>query len=306
MKNYTLLIAFSFFFGISFSQNWAPIGSQWHFSEQFFWGYPISEDYIMIESVKDTVFNGKSCTKLVKRHNPDCGGRPDFEYMYSENNKVFFWDFDLDKYQVLYDFDMITGDSLIIEIFDENNDVDTIVVYVDSTAQTEINGIVKKLQFVTYSFIFDDFTPGEYNSVITESIGDNMYMFNFVPEFLQACDGNFSTGLRCYYDETVGLFDTGIAPYCTYIEYVSVDNIPKEQFVSIFPIPSNGKINIDSKLDSDLNYHIMDLSGKIISSGLIENNEIILTDRASGILLVEIFNKEKTKLFRSKIVAPVN
>ncbi len=41
-------------------------------------------------------------------------------------------------------------------------------------------------------------------------------MFNYAPAWSFVCDGNFSHGLRCYEDDTIGLYETGLADSCDY------------------------------------------------------------------------------------------
>ncbi len=307
MKKVILLFVISIVCESSYSQNWAPVGAEWHYSESLFWGFPISEDYIKLESVKDTVFNGVICSKLNKRHIPVCWGRPYTEFMYSDDNQVFFWDFQLDKFQMLYDFHKTTGDSWEIEVYDEDNDIDTLLIVVDSTDIININSHDRIRQFVTYNFIHESWMPWVqdtmiYNSILIENIGDQFYMFNFLPQFLQVCDGNFPQGLRCYYDEELGLYETGIAPSCTHVEFVGIDkNNSSPGRVKLFPTFCNGKVNVETDLRGVLHYQVFDLSGKIVSSGTIVNNEIFLNNTCMGMFIIEIYNEDKSYVFKGKV-----
>ena len=81
MKKLILLWTIVFSFG-GYSQEWAPIGATWHYSEKFIFWNPIDEDYIKYESVKDTLINGINCKKIIKRHDVWCNVRPEIELMY--------------------------------------------------------------------------------------------------------------------------------------------------------------------------------------------------------------------------------
>ncbi len=311
MKKVIILIFLSIVCGSSYSQIWAPVNAEWHYSESFFMGFPISEDYIKIESVKDTLFNGVSCSKLAVRHNPMCWGRTDTEYMYSEGTKVFFWDFVLNKYQMLYDFDKEIGESWIIEVYDLEDDIDTLIIVVDSIDMIEINSSEKIRQFVTYSFIYEDFIAGikgtmVYNGVIIESIGDQFYMFNFAPQFSMVCDANFPAGLRCYSDDELGLYETNIAPSCEHVEYVGIDQNNDEVSITLFPNPCNGIINIATELTSELYYRVLNISGQLVSSGDINNKAIHFNNSDTGLYVVEILDKEGALITREKIFSQKN
>jgi hypothetical protein len=58
---------------VTFSQDFAPIGAQWYYSEHHAFSGDI--DYLKIESVKDTVIKGLACRKLVKNTVLNCTGR---------------------------------------------------------------------------------------------------------------------------------------------------------------------------------------------------------------------------------------
>src|SRR5512137_1956410 len=104
MKHVSLLSAFCLLCLTTPAQEWAPIGALWHYTEKFsVWNPPIEIDYIKIESIKDTIIADKVCKKLTKRHNLCCTDRPDVEFMYSENNQVFFYDTHFNSFQLLYD-----------------------------------------------------------------------------------------------------------------------------------------------------------------------------------------------------------
>lgn len=304
----TIILALGLFLSLlAYSQTWAPVGAVWHYSESPFWPWPIAEDYIMLESVKDTVFNGIDCRKITKRHPITCGGRPYVEYMYSVENKVYFWDLVLNKFQMLYDFDKVEGESWIIEVYDLDDDIDTLIITVDSTNIININGVDKKRLYVTYSFYFEDMLPWlmdtiTYTSTIIESIGDIHYMFNFQPQWAQVCDGNISQGLRCYSDTELGLYETGIAPYCTYVDYVGIDDNNKNDLeVILYPNPCNGSVSVKTNLAEPVLYRIIDISGKVISSGILTNNKIAFDDKTNGLFIVELFGDDNRSLFRSKL-----
>ena len=213
--SFFLLIAFP-----GFTQEWAPIGATWYYTEKFSTWNRYDEDYIKFESVKDTVISGKNCRKITKRHKLVCNDRPRSEFMYDENGKVYFYDGQINDFQVLYDFTANQGDSWTILVKQQDVGFDTLSIVVDSADVVSINGIDLKQLYVTYNFIYELYSEVwdtmTYHSRIIEKIGDIHYMFNFVPAWALVCDANYSAGLRCYEDSIIGLYETGLAVSCNY------------------------------------------------------------------------------------------
>ncbi len=156
--------------------------------------------------------------KLVKRHLIACNGRPDSEYVFSRNDSVFLYNQDFNEFQVFYDFNSEKGDSWQFRILEYDQFIDTVNVFVDSTSVSNINGTDLRTFYVTYN-IYDENSSYSYSSVLIEGIGDIQYLFNIVPLSSRACDGNYSKGLRCYEDNILGLYSTGIADSCDQIRY---------------------------------------------------------------------------------------
>lgn len=202
------------------AQDFAPVGATWHYSERFFDGLPSpQEGYNKLESVKDTMIHGKLCRKIEKEDRISCSDRPETEYLYTSNDSTFFLDPVIDDFQLLYNFNAEKGDSwnILLNNYPELI-MDTAKIHVDSSDVISINGIELKRLYVTYQIIHvengDGFVFEEYPATIIQSIGDTKYMFNFNSYAYGACDGNFMNDLRCYSDEILGLYETGIANSC--------------------------------------------------------------------------------------------
>ena len=102
------------------------------------------------------------------------------------------------------------NDSWVIEIKDEEQDLDTIKISVDSISIININGIDLKVLYVTY-FKLNENMHEVYSSRIIEKIGDIQYMFNWFPWSSIACDVNYTNGLRCYEDQNIGFYSNTLA-----------------------------------------------------------------------------------------------
>ncbi len=281
----------------SAAQEWAPVGASWYYTEQFFYPIPIEIDYIKIESVKDTLIAGIPCRKLVKRHNPACCDRPLTEYMYSENNKVYFYDSAFSTFQVLYDFGAETGESwsFLIKDYMDPTDTDTMNVVVDSTEIVLINGFPLKRMYVTYHFFNETDPSYTYNSTITERLGDESYMFNYFPEWAFGCDGNFAQGLRCYEDSVIGHYESGIVDSCTYVKLWTGVRETGLSKVRIYPNPAQDKITVqfNEKIPPEFIYDLYTSRGVRCKTGMaLPEEPITVSGLAKGLYLVRIWYED--------------
>ena len=271
------------------AQDFAPIGAEWHYTEGFFMSG--DKNFLKITSEKDTLYQGKACRKLLKTRIIWCNMRTETEFVYSENNAVFFWQSDLTGFQKLIDFNAEAGDSWAIQMNDMviATDIDSVLIEVDSTSYIDINNQLLKVLYVTYRGYYDDEIEVQYSSQIVEKIGDMYYLFNFFPELGLACDGNYSEGLRCYEDEELGLYSTGIADSCTYVYYwTDIEEEGKESIFSFYPNPTNGVVEINTNSQENLVLEISDLTGRLISKyDFISNTEIDLSGLPDGIYLMK-------------------
>ena len=160
MKKIVLIIVMAISTITFYGQVFAPVGAEWYYDEQFsFWG---DIDYIKFTSEKDTLIFGENCKEITKRHKLQCNDRPETEYLFSRNDTVFFLDTIFNEFQILYDLNANPTDSWIIKIKDEEQDIDTITVTVDSVSITQINGQNLKTLYVTYDKD-DEYSPHTYS-----------------------------------------------------------------------------------------------------------------------------------------------
>lgn len=300
MKHIFLLICTILFAIIIKAQEFAPIGAEWYYNERFAFSGDI--DFIKFISEKDTIINGKTCSKLTKRHKLYCFGRPDTEFLYSSNDTVYFFYTIFNEFQNLYIFNSIPNDSWIIKIKDEEQEVGTITIRVDSVSTIQINGQNLKALHVTYNKN-NEISPESYSSTIIEKIGDIQYMFNWSPWTQIACDANWTDGLRCYQDSEIGLYSTGIVDSCDYIYNWATANFEKQnERIVVYPNPAKDKIEISYEKCQKVNIEIFELTGKLILSEIIQTNEEFnISNLNSGIYLIKITDEEKN-LFTNKLI----
>jgi len=287
-------------YAISFyGQEFAPVGAVWYYDERFAFSGDIN--YIKFTSEKDTLIYGELCKKITKRHKLICIDRPDTEYLFTRNDTVFFFDHHFADFQILYDFNATVGDSWIIKIKDEDENIDTLTVTVDSISTTEINGHNLKTLYVTY--YKSNGNPYSYTSTIIERIGDIKYMFNWYPWTNMACDYNYTPGLRCYEDSTIGLYSRVTSYSCDYVYSWSGNKTKNLGKIELFPNPVHNIVEIKTGQLSDYSIDLLDLTGKKLKTWFVKgtNFRIDLSDINKGIYVIKLY-KNKQVLGYKKLV----
>lgn len=290
MKALNLFFAFFFCF-CSHAQNWATIGTKWHFS--------YGNSYSVFESVSDTLINGIICQKIQKSKSYDYCYRPMIEYTYYSGDSVFFYDYSFAEFQLLYDFDASAGDYWYYKFpgTDFINDIDSIKTIVDSTDFVVINSISLKRLFVHYEpngmeqdWMFDDFTSMS-NSTIIEFIGDEKHFINtYTLDGWQSEYPMFPL-LRCFDDLTpIGHYETGVVDSCEWINSLEInENFNYNSNLIIFPNPVQNEINF---LGFDLENSeivVYSIDGKeVLHEQMLGGNKVDVSTLQSGAYLVKL------------------
>jgi hypothetical protein len=71
---------------------------------------------------------------------------------------------------------------------------------------------------------------------------------------------------------------------------------------SIYPNPSNGLIHLQSNSKSQFTYEVYELSGRMVSKGFSNQNEINLNHLENGIYLIKLNNEENKQYKVSRII----
>ncbi|MGB0979010.1 MAG: T9SS type A sorting domain-containing protein [Croceimicrobium sp.] len=289
----------TFFLLISFkglkAQDWFPVGATWHYTERFFFSGDL--EFLTISVEKDTVIQGIACKKMIKNKDLYCMDHERVEYVYESGDSVFLFVPDFNRFQLVYDLNMSSGDTLNFPILDNDmngRELDTIQMRVNSTSFIMVNGRMLKQQHVDIEYLGDLYGYDGYlrQHIITQKIGSHDYFFYYSREFQGACDANLSAGLRCYSDSLLGLYETGIADSCNYIfRYFNTDehNVASSE-IDIYPIPSGGVFYVEGENLKNLSYRLFRGDGFILQRGRFENdhNSIDLRHFNTGIYFLEI------------------
>ena len=288
MKNYTflpllivLLISLN-----SYSQNFAPIGATWHYSANNS-EPPWDVNYILIESIKDTLVLGKNAKKLNTTHY-SAGGDTilgETDIIYSDSNKVYLYRYN--QFHLLYDFNANQGDTIyMIEPLSwggcgGNNDT-LIEVLVDSVKIENIGGVMKKVQYVR-NLEFGWGIGGKF----IESVGSDFYLFPIYCTFPPGIGP-----LRCYKDS---LINYQLVPDCEEL-VVGIDKTStlEQPTLLIYPNPSSGIFNVEMNAEQ-AEIEIFNITGQRVKQTTLNSYGIFdISNQPKGLYLIKIATSTET------------
>lgn len=285
----------------------APAGAEWYYSYLRGFAPPVLEGYLKVWYSNDSIVQGKNC-KILKKHlefpNQDflLDTLSTLQHMLKDeiiyvNADTVFRLADDSMFYELYHFNANVGDSIFSRVYYHNEGKDTSLTFVvDEVGLVWINGIEKRaLRLLTVDEgtsippIFynpNSLISSQYN--IIESIGGTEYMFPWTSHWL---DFDLITGLRCYSDDFLGSYSSGIADSCDYISGIWVE---KESFrvLDIYPNPSSDVIRLGSSADF-ATYEISNQIGQGIMLGNIDAAKIDIHDLANGIYFLKVQDRDK-------------
>ncbi len=295
---FTLLITIS-----SKGQDFAPIGAKWYYTEKFAFSGDIS--YLWIESVGDTILKGKKCNILENNAEFACGFSNKKNYVYYEDSVAYFYVSRIDTFQILYDLNAKQDSTwtIVFGINDEDSKLDTFLVNVNSVSSVTINSKkLKKLDVYYESLNLNSWNSG-YNGEIIERIGDKNFLFNLTTLSGQVCDGNYSEGLRCYQDNELGYYSTGIADSCTYTyDWVGIKNQNSNYDIKISPNPTSDLITITTNIQKDYEIILINITGQSVFENYVTGDyQLDLSNYENGIYFILIRNKDNC-LYKNKII----
>lgn len=174
-----------------------PNGSKWYFNRQEQLTYP-AHGYTVYEVVKDTLVLGLPAKLIVGvtiGYDGNVDSVPDSLVVREDNQRVYW--FDKAKYNLMYDFNLIKGDTLKVPISHQLANEPITPIIVDSVSSINIEAKQLKVQHLSWSYV----EPLSANQVITvnvkiiENVGCEDE-FIFAPSC--GIDESFVyTGLRC-------------------------------------------------------------------------------------------------------------
>ncbi|MBQ0128222.1 MAG: leucine-rich repeat domain-containing protein [bacterium] len=234
------------------------------------WYYEIVNDngsitYQQLQQEGDTVINHKD-VKIIVRTNTlyDKHQEITHEYVYEENNVVYWWNKTLNEFTTLYDFAAETGDEWQIKA-----GMGTITLHVDAVELVEYDGRTYKVLKVS--------DEGDlFSGNIVCGIG---HVASFFPEKLMQKALPFDVeSLRCYWVNDNLILHMGTVD-CDEILTVE-ENVSAQdsESIALYPNPTNGTLYIESQGDASI-FSISNMLGQTVMTGNIADNQTIDVSR---------------------------
>ena len=211
------------------------------------------------------------------------------EYIYEENNKVYWWNKTLQEFTVLYDFGANVGDEWTITA--GNNSV---TVHVD-----EVGYLVKDARWFKAMIISD--ANDVFSGTVVCGIG---HLTSFFPEQLLENKGEFDVdGIRCYWNDDILLYkedDTDCD--AVYNQWHSVDETIAGNGFVVYPNPAKDifSISLSDNMECQ-SISIYSIYGRLLKSQNDNFETINIANLTPGLYLIKV-RMSDGKEFSEKIV----
>jgi hypothetical protein len=252
------------------------------------WYYEIENEdgsitYQHLECAADTTVNGKEVVIIIRTntlYDKSEHSEVTREYLYEEDDVVYWWNPTLQEFTVLYDYGAEEGDEWEIKVGAES-----ITMHVDGEENIEYEGNIFRTLLVSDE---DDIFSG----IIVCGIG---HLTSFFPERLMTrCENYRVEGMRCYWLNGELVFKYGDRD-CdeVYQEYHNgLDESAENQF-NIYPNPTNDVLVVETRRATSLlnqTYNITNLMGQTLQSGTItaETQQIDVSVLPEGMYFISI------------------
>ena len=242
--------------------------------------------YQHLEYAADTTINDKTVVIIIRTNTLyDKGEHTEVtrEYIYedrtSKDNKVYWWNKDLQEFTVLYDLAAEEGDEWEIKVGTES-----ITMHVDGVQQYYYNGrLFRMLQVSDAEDLF--------SGTIVCGIG---HLTSFFPERLMTRGKGYRVeGMRCYWREGELIFKYGDKDCNEVYQEYHNGLEPIEDVFAIYPNPTHGVLVVETCHGAylpDQTYRITNLMGQTLQSGTItaETQHIDVSALPHGMYFITI------------------
>jgi len=203
------------------------------------------------------------------------------EYLYVEDNMVYWWNSELMEFTVLYDLGAQIGDSWVIKVGTE-----TLTMHVDAVDQYHYEGQTFRMLRVS--------DEGDlFSGTIVCGVG---HLSSFFPERLMTRGKGYRVqGLRCYWNYGNLLF-TVDRDNCDAI-YANLHNgidEPTEMPFAIYPNPTDNVLFVETvctlSLPAANEYRITNLMGQTVLTGNLnaETQQIDVSNLTQGMYFISV------------------
>jgi len=303
----------SFFLLASFTgmaQTFAPLGAEWTIGYTTPGSVPFTfyDAYRTIQVSDEQMKEGKHCQVIVgecEPHSPNRGS--DTNYVYTEDEAVYAWYSQENRFQKVFDFGEPAGtswDVLISEPQWANGAMllDTFRITIDSTYVELLNGVSTDSYNFSMNYLGHDSSACEsfYDYSIeglkaNSKLGFESWLFPVI-NALCVTDPysmmEISPITRCYQDDEVTYSNLGSIPSC-YYQNVGVEE-SNQMAVEINVNSAQGILQIKNwNVEEPFQIHIYNRAGQLLINQS-DLESIDVSGYTSGIYLVKLFNTKKT------------
>lgn len=281
----------------NFEEDCGSAGAEWY--------YEILNDdgsitYQYLHQTNDTTINDKEEIHVIVRINTlyDKGEhiQTSHEYVYEDNEKLYWWNKTLGEFTVLYDFDVAPGDEWEIKV-----DTNSLTMHVEAVEEYEYEGRLFKMLQVSDA-------ENQFSGTIVRGIG---HLTSLFPERLMNSQKGYRVeGIRCFWKEDQLMFKYGEKDcnevYEEFHDYGVDEPLTAEEF-RVYPNPTKDILTIEYSSfripHSELTplratpFHISNLLGQTLMTGQItgENQQIDVSALPQGMYLIRV--ADETKIF---------
>lgn len=296
MKIFLASILFTLTSFTSNAQVWIDEGAVWHYD---FWNLFVV-GYYEYTYTQDTLIDGHLC-QMIEGEKRTFFDTPDFDLMseselspqftYVSGDTVFYRN--NDEFHVLLNFGAEVGDSWVISTLPFDVCHDTSRVEVLETGFLTIDGE----DYRTITIAPTSTSAYGFSGVFVERFGNvSAGLAPFLHPFPYAyeCDSLSEVaivewdfvGFSCFQDNSFSLYN----PYDKHCGYYTEIEENESQQISLYPNPATDFIEIKgiANTTQETKYHIYDLSGHLVQSGILMNQRIDLADLTSGTYFVQV------------------
>ena len=254
------------------------------------WYYEIENEngsitYQYLYQAGDTIVNDEPSHILVKintLYDKDAHTEVTHEYVFERDDKLYWWNKDLEEFTVLYDFGAEVGDSWEIKV-----GTATLDMHVDAVETIEYEGHAFRMLRVSDA---DDLFSGD----IVCGIG---HLTSFFPErLMEHGDGMRVEGLRCYWAKDELVFKLGDED-CDAI-YENLHGIEEDGpstgsgTLTIYPNPTHNILFVETQFvaSQPATYRITNLMGQTLMTGRItaRNQQIEVSALPNGMYFITV------------------
>ena len=276
---------------LGFTQEWSPIGAEWYYDITYAWSGDINYHRIYCDSIHE--INGTDCKRVVIDYRACNNYYNENLYTYENEDTIFFYNFDIDSFQILYDFNAQPGDEWVMYIKNEFT-FQKIIAHVDSISTIDINSYNLPVLYMTYTYYHDVGNGLEllynYNSTIIKNLGDLYFLINIIHPGNIVCDKDKIFNLRCYQDPEIGFYSTGHRDSCDYTyKWTNIEEYPISS-LRIYPNPVADYLYLKNDSGSNFRYYLYDTNGQLMLRGV--NTRIDLRFLHSGLYFIKIITDQ--------------